>query len=120
MKRIAVALAFGALALTAGCQVPNLLTDKPVLGATVMDERALIVTEAAFYGAQGAIEGAVDAGLLKGDNAAAVMNYHKAAYDALLLARAAYKAGDAATFPAKVAATQKLIAQAWALIPKKG
>jgi hypothetical protein len=124
--KIATTAALVALSLLgtgcSGCTALSALTNyKGVLSATTVDEKALYAAEAAFYGANTAAEAAVDNGLLKAGSpdAVKVADWLQQAHQALLVARAAYAAGDAGSFTAKIAAVQNLVAQAWALIPQK-
>jgi hypothetical protein len=122
MKIVFVSAAIALSLLGAGCSgCSTLASDKGVLSATTVDEKALYAAEAAFYGANTAAEAAVDNGLLKpgSPDAVKVADWLQEAHAALLVARAAYAAGDAGSFTAKISAVQNLIAQAWALIPNK-
>jgi hypothetical protein len=115
-----------ALSLTAagcsGCQVLAPLTsnNSAVLQDTVMDEKGLLVAEAALFGANTAAEAAVDNGLLAAGSPKAVQvaDYLDAGKRALDVARAAYRAGDAKTMAARLDAAQDTIGSAMKLIPR--
>lgn len=91
-------------------------TPAAVTSATAIDEKALAGVELAYKAMRTAGEIAVDAGVLAGDNAARVAAIDEKAYAALLLARQAYKAGNAADYGAAVGQALELIGQAQALI----
>lgn len=126
MKLVSLGALAAVAVLTAGCSGCAVLQkvaapNEAVLGSTLTDEKALYATEAAFYGANSAARAALVSGLLvKGSPAAIrVADGLKTAHTALLAARAAYKAGDATTYAAKLAAVQETVADVWALIPQK-
>lgn len=123
MKLLSIAALAAVAILSSGCSGCSTTPDlnKPVLGQTVVDEKALYAAEAALFGANTAAEAAVDAGILKPGSldAIKVADYLQTAKAALDAGRAAYRLGDAGTFAAKIGASQTLIAQAWALIPAK-
>lgn len=121
MKRSIFAATLVALAvIVAGCSGCTVSARDPTnLTQTVLDEKALYAAEAAYFGAATAAEVAVDNGYLTGPRAEQVNKAQSAAYTALLAARAAHRAGNAATYQAKIAAAQDFIGQAWALIPRK-
>jgi hypothetical protein len=73
------------------------LDSTPVLQNTIVDEKALIVAEAAFDAGSTVLEAAVDDGHLKGAAAAQASAYYTKAKAALDVARAAQKAGDSKT-----------------------
>lgn len=103
-----------------GCQPITALTgDKPLAGATVLDEKALYAAEAAMFGADAAAAQAVRSGLLVRGSPRAVQiaDYLALAKTGLNAARAAYKVGDAASFGSRLASVQDLVSKAWALIP---
>lgn len=127
MKRFLVAgvMLAVALAVTAcsGCAPLQALSagmsnTEAIGGKTALDEKALFAVEAAFYGANVAAEAAVDNGLLKGPTATKVADALDVGHKALLTARAAYRAGDAKSFGARLTAAQDAIGEAWSLIPK--
>jgi hypothetical protein len=112
---IAASIGLAACATPSGPYDPN----APIAGATLVDERAMGMAVTAAHGADLAAEIAVDAGLLKGANAAKVADALDAAHTAIGAANAAYILGDAATYNAKVDAARNLIERAIALTPKK-
>ncbi len=112
-----VTLAATAAAGCSGCSI--LSNDRGVLSGTLVDDKALYAAEAADFGAEAAADAAVDNGLLKGAAAAKASSALDEAHAALVAARAAYAAGDAKTCADRIAAVQALVADVWALIPKK-
>jgi len=96
-----------------------LVGDKPIAGATVLDEKALYAAEAAMLGADTAAAVAVRQKLLTpgSHDAVLIADYLALAKTGLDTARAAYKVGDAASFTGRIASVQALVGQAWALIP---
>lgn len=113
----AAALAISAAPLTA-C-TPQL--SGPVLGQTLVDDKALLAAEAGLYGANTAASLAVDAGALTpgSPKALAIADKLAQAKAALDVGRGAYKAGNSAIYLNQVQATQALLASAWTLIPAK-
>jgi len=112
-----IMLAATAAAGCSGCAI--LANDRGVLSGTLVDEKALYAAEAADFGAEAAAEAAADSGLLKGAAAASAQSALDKAHAALVAARAAYAAGDAKTCEDRIGAVQALVADAWALMPKK-
>lgn len=82
------------------------------------DERALYAVEAAYNVAAHAYVTADTAGQLPAALKARVRPVLVSSYQALLAARAAYAAGDAATFTAQARAAVEFATQARELIPK--
>lgn len=119
LPALAVAL-LGTAAFTgpSGCTTA---VDKPVLGQTLVDDKALYVAEAAMYGADLAAGDAARAGLIVpgSPTAVKVAGILGRAHTYLVAARAAYKVGDAATMAAKISTFQQLVSTVWPLIPKK-
>jgi hypothetical protein len=106
-RSIAVALFAPALLLLAACagglaaastaaqSLPTILGGPvTVSDRTTIDETAGRSIELAYKAARTVAEIAVDAGLLKGDRAAKAQVLNRRAYDAVLAARAAYRAGN--------------------------
>lgn len=83
-----------------------------VADATVLDERAAIAVESAYHAAGLALEAATDAGLLRGAAAAKAARLERAAYHAVLAARAAYDAGNASSYETALAEAREAIAAA--------
>src|SRR5688572_7447905 len=111
--------ALAALSLLAagcsGCQPIGTITgDKPLAGQTVIDEKALLVAEAAKLGADKAAAEAVRQGLLKPGSAQSVKiaDYLQLAQNGLVAARQAKAVGDATSFGSRVASVQDLISKA--------
>ncbi len=143
MKRFATFALLGALAVFAlagcsGCSAVGSLTgDKPVLGQTVLDEKALAFAEEAFGFANAEASAAVHTGLLKAGSPTAIQvaDGLATAHTALVGARCLYAAGDAtnlagrveaakcavgagATITGQLQAGQQALAAAMRLIPK--
>lgn len=118
---IAGALTLAALSGAACSGCTYLDPNHSVTENTKLDEQALWSVQAGFFGAQTAAEASVDAGLLKTGSREAVQVADILAQlkDASVLAQAAYAAGDAKTYAAKISTAQGLIAAVWPLIPKK-
>src|SRR3546814_12135615 len=70
-----------------------------VTQATALDEKIAVSVELAYRAARLAMETGVDAGLIKGARAAQVAALDNQAYSAVQAVRAAYKAGNAASYP---------------------
>ena len=98
MRKIfmAAALAVASMGVTACETVP--VGPGEVADRTILDERAAIAVESAYQAAGTALEIAVDAGLLTGENAATAATLEQRAYTAVLAARAAYDTGNAVTY----------------------
>jgi hypothetical protein len=104
----AIPAAIGALPTIVGG--PVTVSDR-----TTIDETAGRSVELAYMAARTAVEIAVDAGVLKGDRAAKAQVLNRRAYDAVLAARAAYRAGNESSWlrasaDARTAITQLLTA----------
>ena len=112
MRKLIFAVA-ATLALV-GCTPGLVSTPTPgqVADRTVLDERGAIAVESAYRAAGLALEMAVDTGLLRGQAARTAATYEQRAYTAVLAARAAYDAGNAATYPAALASARQAIARA--------
>lgn len=125
MKTFTLAAVAALSVLAAGCSgcqpIGTLVGDKPIAGSTVIDEKALLVAEAAQLGADKAAAEAVRAGVLKTGSPLAVQidDYLILSHTGLQAARAAKRVGDATSFNSRVASAQDAVAKAWALIPKK-
>jgi len=92
-KLILIVAASLSIPLAACNTVPTEL-NTGVLSHTLTDEKALYAAEAAFKGVSLALNSAVDAGLLKGTNAAKAKTYYDGAYAALLKARELQRVGN--------------------------
>lgn len=98
MRKLIIAL-FAPLALAACATVPSVPpAPADVADTTVLDERGAIAVESAYRAAGLALEMAADTGLLRGEAAARAARLEQRAYDAVLAARAAYDAGNAASY----------------------
>jgi hypothetical protein len=122
LKRLTAAVAAGALALmpTAGCASIEAALGTPSGSISQASDKALLVAETAFDAASLSVEAAVDAGVLKGPDAAKAAELLQAAQQALLAARAAHDLADAPALAAKLAAFNGLVGQVEALIHKSG
>lgn len=111
MKRLIFA-ACAALALS-GCGLTGLgsVPAAPVEAAdqTVLDEQAALSIELAYKAARLAIETAVDAGAIRGEQATRFAELDNRAYAAVLAARRAYRAGNAVSYGAAVAEARAAI-----------
>ena len=116
---LAMAVAGLVLITTPGC-VPQgggaVQAPGTVAAATALDEKALAGVELAYKAMRTAGSIAVDAGVLGGEDATKVAAIDGKAYAALLLARQAYKAGNAGDYGSAVGQALELIGQAQALI----
>jgi hypothetical protein len=113
--------AFLTAATLAACAgVPGLSTipaaPAAVAETTVLDEKAAIGAELAYQAFRTAAELAVDAGVLKGERAAAVARADNRAFAALGVARAAYDAGNASSYGSALAEARAAISGALAII----
>lgn len=83
---------------------------------TLADEKALYAAEMAYKGAAMTAEAAHDSGALSGERAVQVADALQRAYDALIIARAAYAAGNA--FSGSTASAQALgaVAEAYGVM----
>lgn len=122
MKRLTL-VACAALAL-AGC-MPEGSASLPgapaeVADQTVLDERGATAAELAYKAARLAGEMAVDAGLIEGDRARQVAALDNTAFAALGKVRAAYAAGNAASYDAALSEFNLTIADLVAVVSRKG
>ncbi len=85
--------AFDALATAATAQGPSTVADR-----TVLDEKAAIAVEVAYQASALAILTATRAGMIEGETATKVAAADANAYQAVLLVRAAYNAGNAKSY----------------------
>lgn len=85
-------------------------------GATVIDEKALAGAELAYKAMRTAGVIAVDAGALKGDDAARIADLDNRAYAALIAARTAYQAGNARDYASAIGDALRLIGDAQAIL----
>lgn len=88
-----VASAGATIADAAGAPAPSSFADK-----TVLDEKAATAVELAYRAARVAVELGVDAGLIKGQAAASVQTYNRAAWEAVQAVYSAYRAGNAESY----------------------
>jgi len=112
MKRIIIA---AALAL-AGCSFSPPSTPSTVAQATVLDEKIAIGAELAYKAARLAAETGVDAGLIKGAKADRVADADNRALTAVQAVRAAYRAGNAASYSATAKEAQNAVSAMLAAI----
>lgn len=107
MKRILIA---AALALSGCAQLGIPASPSDIANKTTLDEKGAIGVEASYKAARTVVEFAVDTGLLKGASATKAAALDTMAYTAVTKARAAYEAGNAASYPAAVNAASAAIA----------
>lgn len=95
------------LALLAGCTGTTPVNVLPppvtVANATVLDEKAATAVELSYKAMRLAMETAIDAGYLRGENARKAADLDNRAYAAVLAVRSAYNAGNAADYNGAVA-----------------
>lgn len=103
-KRLALILAFALPGCTTIPTAPVEVSDQ-----TVLDEQGMIAVEAAYAAVGLAIETGVDAGLIHGERADRLAAADRAAYAALGKLRAAYRAGNAASYEAALSELQTAI-----------
>lgn len=110
-----VASAGATVADSVGVPPPATAADR-----TVLDEKAMTGVELAYKAARIAVETGVDAGLIKGAAAARFAALDSQAYRALGAVRAAYRAGNAASYRAALTEAQAAIGAVLALTGKTG
>lgn len=94
MRLLKIAAAMCLLAVAAcGPSACSTTSGAPVITQT-LDEKALYTVELAYAGGLAALETAVDAGTLSGDDASRAVTILDQANTAVVLARRAYAAGD--------------------------
>jgi hypothetical protein len=109
-----------ALTACAGLSLPNVPTSPgAVAETTVLDEQGALGVELAYKAFRTALEVAVDAGVLKGANATKAAALDNRAYAAVGAARAAYRAGNAASYSQAVTEARNAITAALAAIGSK-
>lgn len=113
-----------ALAALTACNLPDVGSVPASPGAvadkTSLDERAAFAAELAYEAFRTAAEVGVDAGLIKGERAVAIANIDSRAYQALMVARAAYEAGNAESYASALSNARAAIADGLALIKGRG
>lgn len=119
MKKLilAIALCTSALPLTA-CSTSIVPAPVEVSDRVVLDERIAVSVELAYKAARTAVELAVDAGLVKGERAATLAVLDRKAYTAVVAVRAAYKAGNAASYNDAVLQAQVAISSINSILGK--
>lgn len=116
MKRLMIAAA-AALALSACATTAPINAPVPIAQSQVLDERALIAAESAYNVAGEAYLTAYRRNLLPADLQPRIRELLVDSFDAILLAREAYRLGNAATFTDQVAIASRLAGEAQRLIP---
>ena len=106
----------GALPLLTGLSAPP--PPVTVADRTMLDEQALTALELAYKGGRMAAEAGVDLGLIRGEVALKVARIDEQAFTALGAARAAYRAGNAASYSNALRDSQASIATLLALAAK--
>lgn len=104
--RRGIAAALALLLALPGCHAASAGSEPALIAA----DKALYTAEAAYQGAAEAVEAAADRGLIHGAAAARIATMLAQAHDALLVARAAAAAGDAAGGDARALAVLTLVA----------
>lgn len=110
----AAALGVSSLGLVSCETVPT--GPRDVADQTILDERAALAVELAYRAAGTALEIAVDAGALTGENAAAAARLENRAYTAVLAVRAAYDTGNASTYAEAVDSAQRAVSAVLAAV----
>jgi hypothetical protein len=109
---------FALLAL-AGCAIdatsPPLPPPAAVTNGTTLDEKLALGVEATYQAARTIVEAGVDSGVIHGATAAKVAQLDNDAYRAVLATRAAYDAGNAASYAAAAASATAAISQLLAI-----
>lgn len=113
MRKLVIA---SALALSACTTIPAPPPPATIADTTTLDETGAIGVEVAYKAFRTAMELAVDAGMLKGATALRVRDLDNRAYALVSAARAAYRAGNAATYSAAVDEALSVITSATAAI----
>jgi len=118
MKRLYLVI-LAPLALSGCAGLSNLanVPTAPVEAAdsTVMDEQAALGVELAYKAARLAVETAVDAGVIRGEQAVQFAALDNTAYAAVQAARRAYRAGNAVSYGAALAEARAAVADMLAL-----
>lgn len=118
MRKLLLAAALPlALTACAGLSVPT--SPGAVAQQTVLDEQGALGVELAYKAFRTALEVVTDAGLLRGADAAKAATLDNRAYAAVQAARAAYRAGNAASYKAAVDEARTAISAALAAIGSK-
>lgn len=118
MRHLCLAI-LAPLALS-GCAGLNGLAGVPptpveAADSTVLDEQAALSIELAYKAARMAVETGVDAGVVKGEQAARLAEIDNKAFAAVQAARRAYRAGNATSYGAALAEARAAIADMLAL-----
>ena len=117
IRTFLAALAVCVLAACGSTTTPGAIpTPSDVADTTVLDERAALAVELAYKAETLALETAVDAGLLTGENAAKAAALDARAYAAVKAVRAAYDAGNAESYPEAILGAHAAISEALAAI----
>lgn len=121
MKKIILAACLAGMAFTlSACSLVG-IPDSPRQAAdqTMLDEQALTGIELAYKAARLAVETGVDAGLVKGQNAARFAELDDKAYTAVKAARAAYAAGNASGYLEALSSARAAVTDLLSLVPAK-
>ena len=117
---VAAALAVGlsACSLTGGGAGPSspISNSAGIADETLVDEKAYLISAAAFRGFDAGINSALDAGVLRGERAADVRTVYRQAKAAMDLAYTAYELGDADLLGVRLERLTALIAEGEALL----
>ena len=100
----------------AACDLNPPVSPGQVARRTVLDEQAALGVELAYKAFRTALEVAVDAGVLRGERAAQVAALDNRAYAAVQAVRAAYRAGNAASYTQAVSDARAAINAALAAV----
>ena len=116
MRKLMFAATIAVAAMTAGCDLTAPASPGNVAESTVLDEKIATSVELAYKAARLALETAVDAGLLKGDAATKAAIADDRAFKATQSVQAAYRAGNAATYPELASQAQQAIGEMLAAV----
>lgn len=103
-----------ALSLSACAGLGALMSPPPpatVANQTILDEQGAMSVELAYKAARTAMEVAVDAGLLNGEKATTAAAIDNRAYAAVTGVRAAYRAGNAASYQSALGEARTLVSE---------
>lgn len=116
MKKMFVALA--ALALAGCASLPAAIPTgpAPIAEATTLDERALVAFETSYKAARTLAEVGVDSGRVDAALAAKIAPIDNQLHGALVKARTAYEAANAATYQAALAEIAPLLPKLFLLV----
>lgn len=116
------AFALSISAMTTGCagMLEPSSSPRAVADETIVDEQSALAVELAYQAARTAAELAVDAGLVKGEQALELAEADRLAYEAVRGVRAAYEAGQANSYLEAVPRAREAVARVINIIRGEG